>query len=294
MSATDRSHYSRSRQGAGAAAAADPFRQLRDSESEAPASSGVTPTGPSGRSAQHSERSQREDGDRDLPEYDQSSVEWKYSQLKVKVTDRRAQSSYTIYLSLAAHFVVLLWCLWLASYVDPGLTCSKPLRGLVVALAILVGISLLSILLTHWHITVILRRFVTPAKSVLREEADDEEAAQAERIGLTHSQQEMVVSRSMTDRMMYGCCSTCTLLLSTLVLLSLLIALFVYTVLGTNTCHEKMPSFTRNAAFLCLGILGILIVHIVTYSRFTYDFILCYEIHFCEQSLIKEEVKIRT
>lgn len=132
------------------------------------------------------------------------------------------------------------------------------------------------------------------SQEVIREEmAEEDDPLAHERMGLTHQQEEMIVSKSLTDRMLYGCCSTCFLLLATLVLFALLLALFLYVVIQRNDCHDLMPRFTSAAAPFVVGIFLVFLFHILVYLRLSTDFFLLWEIHFCEQNLIKEEVKIR-
>lgn len=156
---------------------------------------------------------------------------------------------------------------------------------------------LLQTVLTFWHITVAFRRFTSRASEVLREEHDQDpstsEAFDAERVTLTHQQTEMVVSRSLTDRMMYGCCSGCFLLLSTLTLFALLVSLAMYTSISAQDCASTTPHLLQASKIFSLGVLGVFLMHLGVFAKLSADFTLCWEIHFLEQALVKEEVKIR-
>ena len=204
-------------------------------------------------------------------------------------------SSFVFYIAALVHFIVLLSCLWLVGYVDIGLSCSRPLRGIGWGLAVMITVGFMSIVLTHYHINIVFRRFVSTSSAVIRETAieNDEDSHIHERTGLTHQQTEMIVSRAITDRMMYGCCSTCTFILSTIILLVLTIIFFIFTVAQSNDCHTSMKTFVRNGSYVCIGLVVVLVSQCILYTRFIRDFILCYEIHFMEQQLIKEEVRIR-
>ena len=138
------------------------------------------------------------------------------------------------------------------------------------------------------------RRFTSRAADVIKEEHDDESAAfDAERVTLTHQQTEMVVSRSLTDRMMYGCCSGCFLLLSTLTLFALLVSLAMYTSISAQDCSTSTPNLLKAAKSFSISVLAVFIMHLAVFAKLSGDFALCWDIHFLEQSLVKEEVKIR-
>lgn len=123
-----------------AAGEPDPFASLRENGGGAPADRLAAPHNP----AHHASIRQLPHLDEEFPPSDES-VEKQYEKLRSKVTARRAESNWLLYLGIAVQLATLLWCMWIVSSVDKEKACKRPIRGILTGVGVVLMIALVMV-----------------------------------------------------------------------------------------------------------------------------------------------------
>lgn len=213
----------------------------------------------------------------------EESVEEKYAQLRDLISERKKDIPWWLIVSFFLQFACFLWGVILSSTTSG--TCDKPVRGIILGMGIVLGVSAVMTICTFWNIQVTYRRFISPTHDVLAEE--DPEAIEKER--LTPSEAEKKIATSITDRMVLTCCTCGTQICAYLSLIGLLIAGMVY--VWRADCVSTAWGLVSQGRAFSLVSLFVLLLHIPVYIRWYSDCFYLWEVHFMEQTLIKTEGK---